>query len=104
MDRRQAEAIMQNWNEHGVIPDDDEESAVLAALAAAAPAPVKPVCYWHEPMSEEIARRVLGSSHFDWIVAKGAAQCAVRANGAWQANLPESYGAYRTAERIARGV
>ncbi|WP_175952835.1 hypothetical protein [Burkholderia sp. BCC0405] len=37
MNRQQAETIMQNWNENGVIPDDDEEAAVLAALADHAP-------------------------------------------------------------------
>lgn len=61
----------------------------------------KPISYWHDPMSEEMARRVLGSSHFDWIVEQGEKVCASQAAGSWQANLPESYGAYRTAERIA---
>ncbi|WP_186061021.1 hypothetical protein [Burkholderia gladioli] len=61
----------------------------------------KPISYWRDPMSEEMARRVLGSSHFDWIVEQGEKACASRAAGSWQANLPESYGAYRTAERVA---
>lgn len=58
------------------------------------------VCYWHEEMSEEIARRVLGS-HFDYAVARGVAFCECRANGAWQANLQESFGAFKTAARVA---
>ena len=60
--------------------------------------------YWHHEMSEAIARSVLGSSHFDWSVQQGAAFCASRAMGSWQANLQESYGAYRTAERAAQAL
>lgn len=60
--------------------------------------------YWHDEMSEQVARRVLGSSHFDWSVQQGMGFCAGRAAGAWQANTPESFGAYRTAERIAAAV
>lgn len=30
----------------------------------------KEICYWHEEMSEEIARRVLGM-HFDYAVSQG---------------------------------
>ncbi|MBN3776995.1 hypothetical protein G3O06_05350 [Burkholderia sp. Ac-20345] len=58
------------------------------------------VCYWHEEMSEEIARRVLGS-HFDYAVAQGVAFCEGRATGAWQCNLQESFGAFKTAARVA---
>lgn len=61
----------------------------------------KEISYWHEPMSEETARRVLGS-HFDYAVDKGESFCACRAAGAWQANTPESFGAYKTAERVAK--
>ena len=57
--------------------------------------------YWHEDMSEEVARRVLGSAHFDYAVARGPAFCIAAYGGAWQANDPEHYGAYRTAERAA---
>jgi hypothetical protein len=57
--------------------------------------------YWHDEMSEEVARSVLGSKHFDWSVQQGAGFCACRAAGAWQANTPESFGAYKAAERIA---
>ena len=32
MTREQAEAIMKNWDENGVIPDEDEEIEVLTAL------------------------------------------------------------------------
>lgn len=60
----------------------------------------KGVCYWHDEMSEEIARRVLGS-HFSYAVAQGIAFCESRAAGAWQANLQESFGAYKTAARVA---
>jgi hypothetical protein len=59
------------------------------------------ISYWHQQMSEDMARRVLGSDHFDWSVAQGAGFCAGRAMGSWQANAQESYGAYRTAERVA---
>lgn len=62
---------------------------------------MKEISYWHDEMSEEIARRVLSSSHFDWSVQQGAQFCAGRAAGAWQANLQESYGAYKAAERVA---
>ncbi|MEX3556323.1 MAG: hypothetical protein VB131_07155 [Burkholderia gladioli] len=51
-------------------------------------------------MSEEIARRVLGT-HFHFAIVQGISFCASRAAGAWQANLPESFGAYKTAERVA---
>lgn len=57
--------------------------------------------YWHEPMTEETARRVLGTAHFDYAVTQGPAFCAGRAAGSWNANLPESFGAYKAAERIA---
>lgn len=57
--------------------------------------------YWRDPMPEAMARRVLGSGHFDWVVEQGAAHCASRAAGAWQANSQESYGAYQTAKRVA---
>ena len=56
--------------------------------------------YWRDEMSEEVARRVLGT-HFHYAIAQGVGFCASRAAGAWQANLPESFGAYKTAERIA---
>lgn len=48
----------------------------------------KEICYWHEEMSEEIARRVLGM-HFDYAVSQGVVFCESRATGAWQANLQE---------------
>jgi hypothetical protein len=60
--------------------------------------------YWHDEMSEQVARSVLGSSHFDYAVQQGAVFCKSRAGGSWQANLPESYGAYLTAERVARAA
>lgn len=56
--------------------------------------------YWRDEMSEEIARRVLGT-HFHFAIVQGIGFCASRAAGAWQANLPESFGAYKTAERVA---
>ena len=58
--------------------------------------------YWHEEMSEAVARDILGSSHFDWSVQQGPAFCRGRAMGQWQANQPEGYGAYLTAERVAQ--
>jgi len=52
-------------------------------------------------MPEETARRVLGTEHFDYVVERGAAYCSSRAAGSWYANLQESFGAYKAAERIA---
>lgn len=63
---------------------------------------MKTANYWHDEMSEATARNVLGSSHFEWSIEQGASFCAGRAMGSWQANLQESYGAYRTAERLAQ--
>ncbi|NML31807.1 hypothetical protein [Paraburkholderia antibiotica] len=57
--------------------------------------------WWCDPMPEDMARRVLGSAHFDWTVGQGAPSCAARAAGAWQANLQEYFGAYKAAERVA---
>jgi hypothetical protein len=57
--------------------------------------------YWHDEMSEEVARRVLGSRHFDYAVLQGEAFCIAAHGGAWQANDPEHYGAYRCAARAA---
>lgn len=57
--------------------------------------------YWHKNMSEEVARRVLGSRHFDYAVSRGAAYCHSQAGGAWMANEPELFGAYRAAELAA---
>jgi len=51
-------------------------------------------------MSEEIARRVLGS-HFDYAIEQGVVFCESRATSAWQANLQESFGAFKTAARVA---
>lgn len=59
------------------------------------------VNYWHDVMDEETARRVLGYRHFDYCVKQGAAFCAMRAGGSWQANLQESYGAYKCAQKVA---
>ncbi|OXI61683.1 hypothetical protein CFB81_34885 [Burkholderia sp. AU28863] len=56
--------------------------------------------YWRDEMSEAIARRVLGT-HFHYAIVQGVGFCASHAAGAWQANLAESFGAYKTAERIA---
>ncbi|SMG00360.1 hypothetical protein [Burkholderia singularis] len=58
--------------------------------------------YWRDEMSEDDARNLLGSDHFDWALDKGVGYCAGRASGYWYANEPEHYAAYRTAERIAR--
>ncbi|TDV06035.1 hypothetical protein [Paraburkholderia caballeronis] len=58
--------------------------------------------YWHDEMGEDVARRVLGDAHFEWVIEKGVPSCGARAVGAWQANLPESYGAYKAAERVAQ--
>lgn len=57
--------------------------------------------YWTEEMNEEVARSVLGSRHFDYAVERGAAFCMAAYGGAWQANNPEHYAAYHTAERAA---
>lgn len=58
--------------------------------------------FWRDPMPEDMARRVLGNEHFDWIIARGAARCSMRAMDCWHGNQQEGYGAYRTAERIAK--
>lgn len=58
--------------------------------------------YWHDEMSVEIARSVLGARHFDYSVQQGAAFCSSRAGFAWQANNQEHYGAYKAAERAAK--
>ena len=57
--------------------------------------------YWREEMPEDVARRVLGDKHFDYIVGQGAGYCAGKAHGAWMCNNMDAYGAYRTAERLA---
>ncbi|GMG89638.1 hypothetical protein Cmtc_08580 [Cupriavidus sp. TKC] len=77
------------------VPDTDAAARKLASRNSASPD------YWHDLMPEEVARRVLGSGHFDFAVAQGPAFCATRAAGAWQANLPESFGAYHAAKKIA---
>lgn len=59
--------------------------------------------WWHNDMPVETARRVLGQDHYDYAVAQGPCFCAAGARGAWMANTPESYGAYKTAERVAAG-
>jgi len=58
--------------------------------------------YWHDEMTEETARQVLGDKYFDFAVSQGKAFCLGRAGGSWQANLQESFGAYKTAEKHAQ--
>lgn len=60
--------------------------------------------YWNDTMHEATARRVLGSGHFDYAVAQGAAYCKARAMVAWSANTPETFAAYNKAAEIAGGV
>lgn len=60
--------------------------------------------YWNDTMHEATARRVLGSGHFEYAVAQGAAFCRSRATAAWSANNSESFAAYNKAAEIAGGV
>ncbi|VFR81284.1 hypothetical protein ISE1_2733 [plant metagenome] len=57
--------------------------------------------YWREPMDETTARSILSPAHATWCLTQGSAYCAGRAQGAWQANLVDQYGAYRALERLA---
>lgn len=58
--------------------------------------------WWKDEMPIETAKLVLGEQFFNATIALGKAHCKTRATGAWYANEPESYGAYLTAERIAK--
>lgn len=57
--------------------------------------------YWRSPMTDDDAKRLLGSDQFDYAVKQGSGFCSCRAKQAWYANDAEEFGAYRAAERSA---
>jgi len=56
---------------------------------------------WYEEISEERARNILGSAHFDYVVGRGKMYCERMRGGAWSANNPENYAAYDCAAKAA---
>lgn len=56
---------------------------------------------WYEKITEERARRILGSEFFDRLVADGPGACNGRAYGAWLCNNAENHAAYAVAHSHA---